>query len=175
MTATANSAFTAAQFNTHVRDNLLETAPAKATTAGRLVVTAGANSLVERVITQSTNNNTGTTTSSSFTDLSGTTAGPSVTATTGTKALVWFSCQMQNAAAGTVTQCAVAVSGATTLSADSSIDIYSDGLGAGQAQRSGVVHLFENLTAGSNTFMLKYRVGASTGSFYDRSIGVMAL
>jgi hypothetical protein len=175
LTAVANSALTAAQWNASVRDNLLETGPAKATVAGRLLVTAGANSLVERVVTQSTNNASGTTTSSSFTDLSGTTVGPAVTAVTGTSALIWFSAQMQCAAAGTVTQVAVAVSGATTQAADNTIDIYTDGLGAGQAQRNSVIHLFTGLTAGTNTFTMKYRVGASTGTFYDRSIGILAL
>lgn len=175
LTAVANSALTAAQWNASVRDNLLETGPAKATVAGRLLVTAGANSLVERVVTQTTQNASGSTTSSSFTDLSGTTVGPSVTAVTGTKALIWFSSQMQCSVAGAVTQVAVAISGATTAAADNTIDIYTDGLGAGQAMRSSVVHLFENLTAGSNTFTLKYRTGAGTGTFYDRSIGILAL
>ncbi|GII42264.1 hypothetical protein [Planotetraspora phitsanulokensis] len=41
MTAVANSIFTTAAFNQYVRDNLLETAPAKATTGSRLIVTTG--------------------------------------------------------------------------------------------------------------------------------------
>lgn len=175
MTAVAGSAYTATQFNANVRDNLNQTGPALATAAGRFLVTSGANSLAERVITQDEDNTTGTTTSSSFTDLSGTDVGPLVTVTTGTMALVWFAAQMENASAGTVTQAAPAISGATTQAADASIDVYNDGLGAGQAQRSGVTHLFTGLTAGSNTWTLKYRVGASTGTFYDRSIGVLAL
>lgn len=54
MTAVASTAFTAAQFNTHVRDNLNETAPAKATTSGRLIVTAGPNSIAEQTIPRPT-------------------------------------------------------------------------------------------------------------------------
>lgn len=172
MTATANSAFTAAQFNTHVRDNLLETAPAKATTAGRHFVATGANAIAEREVKQAQVATAQTTTSSSYTDLA--TVGPSVTATTGTKALVWFAVQMSNNTSNVVTQCAVDVSGATTLAPDSSIDLYYDGLTGGNALRASVVHLYDNLTAGSNTFKVQYRVNTGTGTFYDREIGVMA-
>lgn len=173
MTAVANSAFTAAQFNTHVRDNLLETGPAKATAAGRLLVTTGANALAERVITQASVVTTQTTSSTSFTDLA--TVGPRVTVTTGTRALVWFSAQMSNSQVNTICAASVAVSGATTLSADTTRDLYIDGLPAGQALRSSTVELFDTLTPGSNTFTLQYRVGGATGQFYDRSIGVLAL
>ncbi|OLT24426.1 hypothetical protein BJF79_13875 [Actinomadura sp. CNU-125] len=175
MTAVAGAAYTAAQYNTNTRDNLLETGPAKATAAGRLLVTAGANSLVERVVRQGTNTDGGSTTSSSFTDLTGTTIGPTVTAVTSTMALIWFSAQMQCSAAGAVTQVALAISGATTRAADAEVDLYTDGLGASQAMRSSVVHLYDDLTAGSNTWTMKYRTGAGTGTFYDRSVGVMAL
>ena len=37
----------AAEFNTHVRDNFNETAPAKATTAGELIVVTGPNAIAE--------------------------------------------------------------------------------------------------------------------------------
>jgi hypothetical protein len=172
MTAVANSAFTAAQFNTHVRDNLLETAPAKATIAGRIMVTTGANAIAERQVTQSDIATGQTTTSSSFTDLA--TVGPSVTVTTGTKAFVWFGAQMSNTAANVVMQIAVNISGATTQAPDTTADLYFDGLAAGNAFRATTCHLFTNLTAGSNTFKLQYRVGAGTGTFYDRSLGVIA-
>lgn len=175
LTAVANSALTAAQWNASVRDNLLETSPAKATAAGRIFVSTGANAIAERVIDQVTNTDSGTTSSTSFTDLTGTAVGPSVTVTTGTRALVWFSCQMGNSGTNAVTQAAVAVSGATTLAADNTKDLYIDGLGGGQAIRAGIVELFTGLTPGSNTFTLKYRVGSGTGTFYDRAIGVIAL
>lgn len=176
MTATANSAFTAAQFNTHVRDNLLETAPAKASVTGRLIVTTGANSIAERECKQHTVNTSQTTTSSSFTDLS--TVGPTVTVTTGTKAICWASAQMANSLANVVTQMSVAVSGASSISADNTRDLYNDGLGAGNANRASVAIMFDDsdgLTAGSNTFTMKYRVNTGTGTFYDRNLIVMAL
>jgi hypothetical protein len=52
MTAVTNATFTAAQFNTHVRDNLLETAPAKATAADRFILTDGANAVREQAATK---------------------------------------------------------------------------------------------------------------------------
>ena len=55
MTAVANAVFTAAQFNTHVRDNLLETAPAKATTTGGYFVATGTNTIVQRVASVASN------------------------------------------------------------------------------------------------------------------------
>lgn len=173
MTAVSGAALTAAQWNTHVRDNLLETGPAKATTAGRILVTAGANSIVERVVDTATITTSQTTSSTSYTDLA--TVGPSVTVTTGTRALVWFSVQASNSSANSVTQTGVDISGATTSAASSNIDLHFDGLGADQALRASCVHLYTTLTPGSNTFKMQYRVGSNTGSFFDRNIGVMAL
>ncbi len=37
----------ATEMNAHVRDNMNETAPAKATTAGELIVVTGANAIAE--------------------------------------------------------------------------------------------------------------------------------
>lgn len=154
-------------------DNLNETAPAKATVAGRVIVTTGTNSVAERQVEQAIITTQQTTTSSSFTDL--TTPGPTVTVTTGTKALVWFAAQMSNSVSSTVTQCAVAVSGASSVAASQTDDLYNDGLAAGNANRASVVHMFTGLTPGSNTFKLQYRVNTGTGTFYDRTLGVMAL
>lgn len=50
ITAVSGTILTAAQWNTHVRDNLLETMPAKATTADRMFVTTGPNSIAQNVI-----------------------------------------------------------------------------------------------------------------------------
>jgi hypothetical protein len=72
MTAIANSALTAAQWNTHLRDNLLETGPAKAETAHGLIMTgatAGSLDLAERWITHVEAPETGSTTSTAYTDL----------------------------------------------------------------------------------------------------------
>ena len=98
MTAVANATFTAAQFNQYVRENLNETAPAKATTSGGYFVADGVNSIAERFATGNTDLNSGTTTSTTFTDLTGAAIGPTVTVTTGTMALVFIHGQMGNSA-----------------------------------------------------------------------------
>ena len=50
MTAVSGSVLTAAQFNTYVRDNLNETAPAKATAAGQIFVSTAANAIAARLV-----------------------------------------------------------------------------------------------------------------------------
>jgi hypothetical protein len=173
LTAVANSALTAAQWNASVRDNLLETAPAKATTAGRLFVSTGANAIAQREITTATVNTQETTTSTSYVDLA--TVGPQVTVTTGTRALVMWAAQMKNASSSTSTRAAVDVSGATTIAAADTDDIIIDGLAANNEIRCSMFKLYTTLTAGSNTFKVQYKVGGGTGTFLDRQICVIAL
>ncbi|MGW0682881.1 hypothetical protein ACWD2L_05905 [Streptomyces sp. NPDC002754] len=188
MTAVAGSAFTAAQFNTYVRDNLLETAPAKATAAGRYFVTTGANAIVERIPTSTFQANVGTTTSTSYTaTLSGTPGtNPSVTVTTGTTAFICLSAQMDvnydSGSTGTLwAMMSYAVSGATTIAAteDTGITFRNNTGEAGQAVRNGAGHLLTGLTAGSNTFTLQYKTSASSStcraSFQRRDITVLPL
>ena len=173
MTAVANSVFTAAQFNTHVRDNLLETAPAKATTAGRLIVTAGANSIVERAIASDAIATTQTTGSTAFTDLA--TVGPSVTVTTGSSAILLWSALMSNSTAAANTYVDYAVSGATSRSPSDASSLRFKSDTGGQELRAGQVMYEGGLTPGSNTFKLQYHVNGGTGSFGDRRLTVIAL
>lgn len=173
MTAVANAAFTAAQFNAHVRDNLNETAVAKATTAGRWFVATGANSLAERAISAATVDTAETTASSSFADL--TTDGPAVTVTTGTTALVSMSCQIANNTAGGVGVTGFAVSGASAVAASDTTGLNFESSAASDQARFGAFQLVTGLTAGSNTFKLRYRTLTGTGTFSRRQIGVMAL
>lgn len=173
MTATANTAFTAAQFNAHVRDNLLETAPAKATTAGRIFVATGANAIAERVITAASIATSETTTSSSFTDLA--TTGPAVTVTTGTQALVIVTCQVNNSTTN-FSVAGYAVSGASTVAADDDRSLVQDSTaGNFEDVRASAVNYQSGLTAGSNTFTMKYRVGGGTGAFQRRHLIVIPL
>lgn len=168
MTFTSNTVLTAAQLNTHLRDNLLETAPAKATTAAGYFVTTGMNAIVERVIRQAFVNPTETTTSNSFTDL--TTPGPAVTAGTGSEALVLFAAQLTHSAAD-FSLVSVEVSGASSISPS---DDYALASQQGTSlMQSGHFMYFSNLVPGTNTFTLKYRVGSGTGSFRRRRIVVM--
>ena len=70
MTAASNATFTAAEFNAHIRDNLLETEPAKATTNDSYFVTTGANAIAQRSPGSDVINTMQTTTSTSYTNLS---------------------------------------------------------------------------------------------------------
>lgn len=173
MTAVANAVFTAAQYNAHVRDNLLETAPAKATAAGNYFVATGVNAIAERVISTSRVNTSQTTASTSYTDLA--TAGPAVTVTTGTRAMVWTNCQLQNSVDSAGTHASVTVSGASSIGASDAAAISLDGVLAANPWRLGTCYMFDTLTAGSNTFTMKYRVSAGTGTFHRRHIIVMPL
>ena len=74
MTAVATAVFTATQFNTYIRDNLLETAPAKATDLSNLFSVISANTLVERTPKEAIVTTPESTASTSYTAL--VTAGP---------------------------------------------------------------------------------------------------
>lgn len=173
MTAIANTSFTAAQFNLYVRDNLNETAPAKATTAGRIFVATGTNAIAERLIDGDTVSTSQTTASTSYADLA--TAGPSVTATTGVRALVWITADIANSTGGATSFVGVDVSGATTSAAVDSRAIQLESSAANDHARIGVAIMYEVLNSGSNVFKMQYKVSAGTGTFLDRHIAVMAL
>jgi hypothetical protein len=172
MTAVANTVFTAAQFNTHIRDNLAETAPAKATTAGRIFVTTGANSIAERPLETAAISTSQTTTSVTYTDLS--TVGPSVTITTGPAAIVWASCFIQNNTSGASSHMSFAVSGATAIAASDVDALRFNAAANNDFMRAGFTAKV-TLTPGSNTFTMQYRVSGNTGTFANRSITVMSL
>lgn len=172
MTAVANTPFTAAQFNTHVRDNLLETAPAKATTAGRIMVTTGPNAIAERVIGSDTVITAQTTTSTTWTDLG--TIGPQVTLTTGTTAIVILTALMSNNTAGSNAQMSVAVSGASSIAANTDNALIAESSQAGDLYQMSAAFPITGLTAGTNTFTCKYQVGISgTGTFQRRRLIVL--
>ena len=165
------NALTAAQV-TAIKDNINETAPAKATTAGRLITTNGANSVAEREMNDDIINTTGTRTSSSYGNLTSGGAGPTVTVSTSVNALTMVNVRMENSG-NNACWCSFAISGATT---DASIDQRAAmaQAGSGDANRFGVSS-FNAVTAGSNTFQNEYRVTAGTGTFQDRRLVVMAL
>lgn len=171
MTAVANTVFTAAQFNTHVRDNLNETAPAKATAAGQIFVATGVNSIAARTMARARVETAETTGSSSYTDLA--TVGPSVTVTTGTQALVIITAAINNNTATVASSASFSVSGATAFSADNTVRIARDGVAANTLLRYSAATLFP-LTAGSNTFTMKYNTqAATTATFSVREIIVI--
>ena len=113
-----------------------------------------------------------TTTSGTYTDLA--TAGPSVTLTTGTEALVFIGAMQRNDG-GNGNYTGVAVSGATTIAPSDANALYMYLDLSEQRAGGAYVAKITGLTAGSNTFTLKYRVQANTGYWYHRSIMVLAL
>lgn len=172
MTAVSNTVFTAAQFNTHVRDNLNETAPAKATAAGRIFVTTGVNSIAERPLETAAVSTSETTTSVTYANLA--TVGPSVTITTGPAAIVWASCFIQNNTAGASSHMSFAVSGATTIASTDVDALRFNAATVGDFMRAGFTAKV-TLTPGSNTFTMQYRVSGGIGTFANRSLTVMSL
>lgn len=175
MTAVANTAFTAAQFNTFIRDNLLETAPAKATTPGSYFVTTDTNNIEERVAQSQIISMAESTTSTSYTDL--VTFGPSLTLTTGTQALVIFGGQVGNTTSTSASaRIALEISGSTSIAPTDNQafgHVQSPGTSARAIGTNG--YLYTTLTPGTNTFTLKYRVSSGQGLFHFRKLSVLPL
>jgi hypothetical protein len=174
ITAVANAAFTAAQYNASDRDDMLVTPAALASTGGRIFVSTGANAIAERAIQTEYLSASGTTTNTSFVNLGAGGTGPSVTSiTTGTLALVSLQVQANNSSGGASSRMSYDISGATTSAATDDRGTLSQN-SASSDTRYGVMEL-QTLTGGSNTFVCKYRVSSGTGSFSARTMIVIAL
>lgn len=172
MTAVANTAFTAAQFNTHVRDNLLETAPAKATSgipSGSILTKSNTNEVTWRFPIFNSIDTSQSTSNSSYTNLS--TSGPSVTMVTGARALVYITCSISNDGSNS-SFAGVQVTGATSISADDSRALRNFGTGEEYAT---MVRLYDTLNDGTNTFTMKYRALSGNATFRYRHLIVMPL
>ena len=111
------------------------------------------------------------TSSGSYTDL--VTSGPAVTLTTGTKALVIVTAQQFNSSSNQQFA-SFAVSGATTISASDARAARSQN-SAFEEFRFSAVSRLTTLTAGSNTFTMKYRTAGGTAYFSNREIIVIDL
>jgi hypothetical protein len=165
MTAVAGSVFTAAQFNTYVRDLFNETAPAKATAAGQIFVATGVNAIAARTPGANYIATSQTTASTAYVALA--TVGPTVTATTGTSALVAISAGTSNSGSG-FSLMGYNISGASTIAA-------GDERAIGTGAFGGAIFLQTGLTPGSNTFTAVYRVQSGTGTFSTRNLMVVPL
>lgn len=174
LTAVSNAALTAAQWNASVRDNLLETPAAKATTAGSIFVTTAASTIAERIPSSAT---VGTSESSSITSYGAlATAGPTVSSlTTGVKALVIIGCGLTTDTAGTRAYMGYAVSGATTVAAADATSVGFDSSAASRLSQCSRVIMQTGLNAGSHTFTAQYRVTSTTGSWAQRNIIIIPL
>lgn len=173
LTATSNTALTAAQWNASVRDNLLQTAPALATTAGGMFATTGANAIAQRIPSSSQVSGSDVTAFTSYVDLNGG-ANPVVTVTCGVAALVSVGALAANSTSGANTFCSYAVSGANTIAGTDATSLGGVSSAAGATAVTGSrVRLETGLAAGSNTFTEKYRVSTGTGTFSNRHIAVV--
>jgi len=118
-----------------------------------------------------------TTTSSTYTDLA--TVGPEVTTTTGTSVLIMITADLGDPAntAGLI-RASFAVSGATTRAAsDNEALIFAGAVvgGTDPITTGSRAVVITGLTAGSNTFTMKYKTSAGTASFANRNIVVIPL
>ena len=118
----------------------------------------------------------GTTTSTTFGNLTGSGVGPAVTIDTGTTVYVdVFASFFNDSSALGFTGVGFAISGATTKAANDAEAILG-GFGAnGELYQFGGRVLVTGLTAGSNTFTMKYRVSAGTATIQRRNICVTAI
>lgn len=171
MTAVANTVFTADQFNIHVRDNLLQTAVAKATAEGGYYIGNAANALVERFPQYAAVDTAETTASTSFVNLA--TSGPAITVTTGSRALVIIGAGVSNNTIDTFCIMGVTISGASSITASDAKSFTFKSGTVNQGSQACWTELYTTLTPGSNTFTMKYRVTAGTGSFSRRHMTVI--
>lgn len=150
------------------------TAPALATTTGSIFAVSATNTIAQR--TPDTAAQVGaaeTTTSTSYTStLSGGagTLGPTLTLTTGVRSLIAFHTRQSTSVGGTNVWTSVAISGATTIAANDNWAMSYDLTGQ---HYFGITYLEKNLTAGSNTFTMQYRVTGGTGTFANRRLNVV--
>lgn len=173
LTAVSNAALTAAQWNASVRDNLAETVPAKATAAGNIFVSTGPNVVAQRIPSSDTVNAAETTTSTSYVNLSS--SGPTCSSVVSdTRVIAWWAAQLNNSAASGEAKSSIDISGSTTTAATDNycLDVQSPASGGFVDVCSArVVRL--TVTAGTNTYQMKYRVTAGTGTFRNRTLVVL--
>lgn len=161
------TALTAAKLNEQLRDNFLETMPAKASDPGAMFVvnSTGPVTLAERKLTHNDVLTLESTASTSYVDLA--TVGPFLSKVTGTRAFTFISARMYNDTANALCCMTYAVTGATTLAAADSSMVAVDGLATGQRWHCGVPDFLSgSLTAGTNVFTSKYRAGGAGTAFF---------
>jgi hypothetical protein len=171
-TAVAGSAYTAAQHNQYVRDNFLETAPAKASAAGQHFVSTGVNVIIQRSVNTASVSTQETTTSTSMTDLA--TVGPDLfSQQLGAKAMFFVSANVSNNTLAAYASTDFDLSGATTRTATTSTALVMRAGAANQDIRATAVTVITSLTPGSHAMRQKYVVTAGTGAFANRHVTVV--
>lgn len=171
ITFVARSALTAAQLNTYLRDDMLETMPAKATGVGNYFIGAGKNSIALQSLVTAQVLTDDTTAGTEYDDLKSTT-GPSVTVSVQARALVFLSCNAKGTAVA-ANWMSYEVSGATESDAQDNRAIMNQSTVVEKI--SGVI-LHDDLAPGLTTFTAKYRVSeTNTATMSQRRIAVMPL
>ncbi len=174
MTAVTGNVFTAALFNTHVRDNLLVTEAALATEPMGLLVATGSHSVAFRIPLVEYIGDYDTTVGTSYGDL--TPFGPSVYADHGTKVLISFGCDCANDTAGLGSRMSYDVSGANTIAASDTNSFYAESGNANDRYQGTWTFINDSMTAGADVFTAKYRTtaGGGTSSFGHRLMTVIS-
>jgi hypothetical protein len=171
LTAVAGGVFSAAQFNQSVRDNLSVTSTGIATQVSSWFPASAANVLAERMPVQDNDQGSSTTTSTAYGNLAdGLTT--SVSVATGNRALVSIYANFNNSVNGNRTWMSFDVGGATTIAATDFLSVDHSFNGG---MRWGATFLVTGLVIGTNSFTLRYRVTAGTGTFSVRRIAVIPL
>ena len=191
---------TAAIMNQYIRDNLDETCPATATTAGDLIYADAANSMgsrlgigasgtmmvsdgsgpVWRVPDGDDRSDSTTGTTDVYKGLGGAfwynDADPvQVILATDTKAAVWWSANLANSTVGAITLVSYAVSNATDAPASDARSVSYEASVANDLAQFGSMFFHEGLTPGNNTFTLFGRVTSGTGTIGNPRIMVIPL
>lgn len=179
MTAVANAVFTAAEYNTYVRDNLLETAPAKASGAvgTSQYFLSTADGLITNVAGSNLINTSESTTSSTYTDLAS--VGPSFPRQINIGFVMWLGTRRVNSSATESSLMSVEI----VRNSDSAVvfspnDNFSVGSVGTAPQRSSSPPMsVGGFTPGIYTFTAKYRTtnvgGTSTATFANRWLHVI--
>lgn len=169
-----NQAPTAAQLNAQIRDNLLETMPAKASdvSGNYFVASTIMNQIVERSGARSYVAALENTASTSYTNL--TTPGPAVTVTTGVNALAIFACECRNNLdSNTATaRMTIDATGASSIPGTDTRSICNATPEQGVMAAWHAVW-YDDLTPGVNTFTAKYRVSSGEGRWANRRLYVL--
>lgn len=177
MTAVATAVFTAAQWNTSVRDNINECPTAKATTLGSIFAVAGTNLVAQRTPARDVDNTEQFTSSTSYVDLdpvsTGGGIGPSVTVDTGPIVQVHIYCQLKGSAVGASVWAGFDIAGSHTLAASDVRALQYQPAQANGFNRYGATFLIQDVTPGTNIFTMRYRASSGTAGFAVRNLAVV--
>ncbi len=170
MTFTANSVLTASQLNTHLRDNMIELAPAKASQAGALFTSDAPNRIEQRIPKTARVSTTQSLAKTEYRDLA--TVGPKVTVTTGKNAMVFLAAAAGSFANDQSSYMSYQITGQTNKDPSDNSALLMEGANATKDNRWCQMIVEQDLDPGVNTFTAKYKAGSeeSTSTWHNRFI-----